>query len=158
MNSNEFPILNFLKKFISDPNAENPSHLKYPTAISNTLQFSITEVGVQTATVRVNADPILHGNQQGTIHGGLICELADAAIGTAHSTTLGPGESFTTIEIKVNFIRPTWKTTLFAKAQPLYSGKTITHYKCDVYNDADKLVAVTTSTVMTLTGKKADGR
>ena len=31
----------------------------------------------------------IHGNQQGTFHGGLFCELADAAIGTAHSTVIG---------------------------------------------------------------------
>lgn len=40
------------------------------------------------------------------IHGGLLCELADAAIGTAHSTLMGEGETFTSIDLKATFLRP----------------------------------------------------
>jgi len=42
----------------------------------------------------------------GTLHGGILCDLADAAIGFAFARTLAPGESFTTLELKINFLRP----------------------------------------------------
>lgn len=154
----DFPVLDFLKKFIINKNVVNSTNFKYPTGISRTLNFNVLSVDVQKATVAVIADPEIHGNQQGTIHGGLICELADAAIGTAHSTVIKAGQSFTTIEFKINFIRPSWKTQLRANAEPIYSGKTITHYKCEVINEEDKLVALATSSVMTLNGDKATGR
>ncbi|WCT10330.1 PaaI family thioesterase [Mucilaginibacter jinjuensis] len=134
------------------------STMKYPTAISQTLAISITEVARGTATVEINADTTIHGNQQGTVHGGLICELADAAIGTAHSTLMEEGQSFTTIELKINFYRPVWQSRLRAIARPLQSGKTITHYLCEVKNNEDKVVATVTSTVMTLYEDKAKGR
>ncbi len=134
------------------------THMKYPTAISSTLAIGITAIDHGTATVEIAADALVHGNQQGTVHGGLICELADAAIGTAHSTLMKEGQSFTTIELKINFYRPVWKSRLRAIAHPLQSGKTITHYSCEVKNEEDKVVAMVTSTVMTLHEAKAAGR
>lgn len=153
-----YPVLEFLKKFIASPDTKNTTSMRYPTKISQTLQFKIAHIDKQKATVSVNADPELHGNQQGTVHGGLLCELADAAIGTAHSIIMQADQSFTTIELKINFIRPSWKTLLTATAEPIYAGKTITHYKCEIKNESDNLVAIVVSTVMTLTGDKAKGR
>jgi uncharacterized protein (TIGR00369 family) len=134
------------------------THMRYPTAISQTLAIRIAAIDHGTATVEIDADSLIHGNQQGTVHGGLICELADAAIGTAHSTLMKEGQSFTSIELKINFYRPVWKSVLRAIATPLQSGKTITHYKCEVKNEEDKVVAMVTSTVMTLHDDKAAGR
>ena len=152
-------VLNYFKHQLAGtllPDME--SHMKYPTAISRTLAIDITDVARGAATVSINADTLIHGNQQGTVHGGLICELADAAIGTAHSTLMEDGQSFTTIEFKINFYRPVWKSKLWAVAKPLQSGKTITHYSCEIKNEEDKTVALATSTVMTLHGDKATGR
>jgi uncharacterized protein (TIGR00369 family) len=153
-----YPVLDFLLKFIKEEKTLNATQFIYPTAISKTLNFQILKVELQRAIVSIFADPQIHGNQQGTIHGGLICELADAAIGTAHSTCILSGQSFTTIELKVNFIRPNWRTQLKAEAYPIYSGKSMTHYKCEVTNEENKLVAFVTSTVLTLDGEKARGR
>lgn len=152
-------VLNYLQHQLAGtltPDAE--STMCYPTAISNTLNIRVTAVDSGTATVEIDADALIHGNQQGTVHGGLICELADAAIGTAHSTLMSEGQSFTTIELKTNFYRPVWKSKLEATARPLQTGKTITHYICEIRNDEGKLVALTTSTVMTLYDDKAAGR
>src|SRR5215467_12874681 len=57
------------------------------------------------ALVTLAAGP-QHANPMGTLHGGILCDIADAAMGIAFSTTLEPGESFTTLELKINFIRP----------------------------------------------------
>lgn len=155
----KLPVLDYLKHQLAGTlTADMETYMRYPTAISRTLAIAITEVDNGTATVAIAADALVHGNQQGTVHGGLICELADAAIGTAHSTLMKEGQSFTTIELKINFYRPVWQSTLRASARPLQSGKTITHYICEVKNEEDKLVAVVTSTVMTLHDDKAAGR
>ena len=56
-----------------------------------------------------------HSNPMGTLHGGVIGDLADAAMGMAYYSTLEPGESFATLELKVNFLRPFWTGTLLAR-------------------------------------------
>lgn len=152
-------ILDYLSHLVNGKlTSEMTTHMQYPTPISITLGMSLTEIGLGTATIEINTTKELHSNQQGTVHGGLICELADAAIGTAHSTFISEGESFTTIELKINFYRPVFGAVLTAKAKPLQRGKTISHYICEITREDGKVAAVVTSTVMTLVGEKAVGR
>lgn len=152
-------VLEFLRRQLSGSlRAGDSTHMCYPTAISRTLGMRIVAVDEGEATIEIDADAALHGNQQGTVHGGLMSELADAAIGTAHSTLMGEGESFASIDLKVNFIRPVWKSTLRATAHPIQRGKTVSHYHCDITRDDGKLVATAISTVMTLRGEQASGR
>ncbi|MFQ5771237.1 MAG: PaaI family thioesterase, partial [bacterium] len=49
-----------------------------------------------------------HANPMGTLHGGVLCDIADAAMGMAYASTLEQGESFTTLELKINFLKPVW--------------------------------------------------
>lgn len=157
--ANPLPVLEFLRRHVASvPGDQGGTHMLYPTAISRTLGMRIVAVGEGEATVEIDADPALHGNQQGTIHGGLISELADAAIGTAHSTLMQEGESFASIDLKVSFMRPVWKATLRAIARPVHRGKTVSHYACDILRDDGKRVATAVSAVMTLRGEKAEGR
>lgn len=152
-------ILEYLKKMLSKSlNPEMKTHMQYPTPISQTLGMNIDDIGLGTATVSINTKKELHSNQQGTTHGGLISELADASIGTAHSTFIEEGQSFTSIELKINFYRPVFDDVLTAKAKPLQKGKNVSHYICEITNKEDKMVAVATSTVMTLYGERAIGR
>jgi uncharacterized protein (TIGR00369 family) len=46
-----------------------------------------------------------HANPMGTPHGGILCDIADAGMGMAFASTLAPDESFTTVELKINFFR-----------------------------------------------------
>lgn len=157
--SNKLPILEYLKKEISGTlSPRETTHMNYPTTISKTLSIRVVAIELGSATVEIEADSEIHGNQQGTVHGGLICELADAAIGTAHSTLMQEGESFASIELKINFFRPVWKSTLRASAKPLQSGRNLTHYECEISRDDGKVVAHVISTVMTLRGENAAGR
>ena len=151
-------VLDFLKKMIAGTLTTDITSMKYPTAISKTLKMKIIEIEYGKATVEIEADDEIHGNQQGTVHGGLLCELADAAIGTAHSTVIGENESFTSLEFKINFFRPVWKDSLRAIAKPVQSGKTITVYNCEIKSSDGKTIALASSTVMTLRGEKAIGR
>lgn len=157
--SSALSVLTFLRRYLSNTlRAGDSTHLRYPTAISQTLGMRIVAVSEGEATVEMDADAVLHGNQQGTVHGGLLSELADAAIGTAHSTWMKKGESFASIELKISFMRPVWKSTLRAIARPVQCGKTVSHYHCDIVSDDGKLVATATSAVMTLRGAQARGR
>lgn len=152
-------ILDYLNKLIkSEITGDMHTHMHYPTPISKTLGIDIIEVGLGTATVQINTTKDKHSNQQGTIHGGLLCELADAAIGTAHSTVVLEGETFTSVELKINFYRPVFEDILTAKAAPLHSGKNLSHYRCDIFRGDGKIAAMVTSTVITLRGDKAKGR
>lgn len=154
-----FPVLEYLQRQLAGTLREDDStHLRYPTAISTLLRIELVAIGERWATLRIEADPALHSNQQGTVHGGLLCELADAAIGTAHSTVIEPGQSFTSIDLKATFLRPAWAGTLTATASATHSGRTISHYGCDIVRDDGKTIATVTSAVMTLTGEKARGR
>lgn len=152
-------VLEYLQKTIAGTLKPGDStHMQYPTAISQTLGIRIVEVGRGTATVEIDASPDKHGNQQGTVHGGLMCELADAAIGTAHSTLMEEDETFASIDLKINFFRPVWASRLRAVAKPVQSGKTITHYNVEIIREDGKVAATVISTVMTLRGQQAQGR
>jgi uncharacterized protein (TIGR00369 family) len=91
-----------------------------------------------------------HANPMGTLHGGIICDVADAAMGVAYASTLGEDESFTTIELKINFLRPFKTGTLIATAHVVKGGRTIGLVECDVTDTEGRLVARAASTCMTL--------
>ena len=99
-----------------------------------------------------------HSNPMGTIHGGILCDLADAAMGMAYYSTLEPGESFTTLELKINFLRPFWTGRLVARGRVVSRGRTVGMTECDVEDDEGRLIARATSTCLTLRGEAATGR
>src|SRR6266550_806208 len=134
------------------------SRFIYPPAIAKTLGFKLIEVGPGTATMEIVADIQKHANPMGTVHGGVLCDIADAAIGTAHATSLKEDESFTSIDLQIHFFRPVWNGRIRAVAKPVNVGRQISRYVCDILRDDDKLVAQVSSTVMTLRGDQASGR
>ncbi|MGV9752074.1 MULTISPECIES: PaaI family thioesterase [Nocardia] len=155
----ELPVLDYLRAVVAGTATPDQScRFRYPTAISRTLGIRLVAVDHGTATVEIDTDAAVHGNQQGTVHGGLLAELADAAIGTAHSTVVAPDESFTSIDLRAVYLRPVWRETLRAVARPVHSGRTITHYQCEVVRADGTPVALVTSVVTTLRGERAAGR
>jgi uncharacterized protein (TIGR00369 family) len=157
--STKLPTLEFLRRQLDGSlPADATTDMRYPTAISKTLGFRIAEIDAGYAKLEFDANAAVHGNQQGTVHGGMLCELADAAIGTAHSTAIAEGETFTSIDLKISFFRPVWESLLSATAKQIQHGKTLTHYQCEITRDDGKAVALVMSTVMTLRGNAANGR
>lgn len=153
------PVLEYLQRSLDGTLLpQHQTHMRYPTQVSRLLGLRLVEIGLGTACVELDADAALHGNQQGTVHGGMLCELADAAIGTAHSTHMLVGESFTSIDLRATFLRPVWQDTLRAHARPVHAGRTLTHYVCDITRSDGKTVATVHSAVMTLRGDHAAGR
>ena len=99
-----------------------------------------------------------HHNPMGTVHGGILCTLADSAMGMAFASTLDDGETFTTLEIKVNYLRPVFEGKLFAGAKVVHRGRTVGMVECDVTTEDGRLVARAVSTCSVLRGEKAEGR
>jgi len=97
-------------------------------------------------------------NPMGTVHGGILCDIADAAMGFAFATTLGPGETFTTLELKINFLRPVFEGKLTATARVVHRGRTVGMVECEVANADGKPVARASSTCSVLRGEAAQGR
>jgi len=125
--------------------------------VADLIGFRIVEVESGRAVFVLDAGP-QHANPMGTLHGGILCDLADAAMGIAYASTLGEGESFTTLELKINFFKPIWTSRLTATARIVKQGKTVGMTECDVIDETGSLVAKATSTCMTLSGKMAEGR
>ena len=99
-----------------------------------------------------------HANPMGTLHGGILCDIADAAMGMAFASTLAPGESFTTIELQINFFRPVWEAHLRAEGKVVRRGRTIGYTECEITDEGGRLVAKAASTCMALQGERAKGR
>ena len=120
-----------------------------PPPISRLLGFTLKAIEPGRAVFEMAVDE-RHYNPMGTLHGGVYCDLADAAMGFAYAATLGEGETFTTIELKINFLRAVRKATLTAEARVVKAGSTLGYVECDVKDQTGKLVARAASTCMKL--------
>jgi uncharacterized protein (TIGR00369 family) len=125
--------------------------------VARLIGFEAKEIVNGRATVILAAGP-QHTNPMGTLHGGILCDIADAAMGMAFASTLAPEESFTTVELKVNFFRPIWRAQLKAEGTVVQRGRTIGYVECDITDEEDRLVAKAASTCMVLRGQKSAGR
>jgi uncharacterized protein (TIGR00369 family) len=121
------------------------------------LGARLTAIEPGKAWVELVADERL-ANPLGTLHGGVLCDIADAAMGMAYAATLAEGESFTTLELKINFLRPVWRATLVAAGTVVQQGKTVGMTECSITDERGRLVAKATSTCLTLRGEQAAGR
>src|SRR5438132_6473764 len=128
-----------------------------PPPVAGLVGFELVAVAPGSAVFEMEAGP-QHANPMGTLHGGILCDLADAAMGVAYASTLGDGESFTTLELKINFLRPFWSGRLVVTAHTVRAGRTIGLVECDVPDVDGKLVARAMSTCMTLRGESSEGR
>jgi len=97
---------------------------KYPAPpIMRALQFTLDKVehGVAVFSGDAKYD---HYNPIGTVHGGWVATLLDSCMGCAMHTTMKPGQGYTSLEIKVNFVRPVLDTTgrVTAEGRVIYTG------------------------------------
>ncbi|MGO9243823.1 MAG: PaaI family thioesterase [Verrucomicrobiia bacterium] len=120
-----------------------------PPPIARLLGFVLKSIEPGHAVFELEADE-RHHNPMGTLHGGVYCDLADAAMGYAYAATLGEGETFTTIELKINFLRAVRKATVTAEARVVRAGSTVGYVECDVKDQTGRLIARTASTCMKL--------
>jgi uncharacterized protein (TIGR00369 family) len=128
-----------------------------PPAVATLIGFQLISAKHGEAVVTFEANQN-HANPMGTLHGGVLCDIADAAMGMAFASTLDDDESFTTLELKINFLRPVWNEKLRAVGKVVSRGKTVGLAECDITNSSGALVARSSSTCMVLRGEKAVGR
>jgi uncharacterized protein (TIGR00369 family) len=93
-------------------------------AVAELIGFNVEEISGGRAVGYLQAGP-QHANPMGTMHGGILCDLADAAMGMAFASTLAPLESFRTTSLSVNFFRPVWEARLRAEAHVVSRGKNL---------------------------------
>ena len=106
----------------------------------STLGIHLLHFGEGKATMSIDVGRKFH-NPMGTLHGGIMTDLADACMGIATITTLGDDESFSTLELKMNFLRPVFEGKITAEARVLHRGKTIAMVEAVVRNEEGKDVA-----------------
>src|SRR6266446_3287497 len=125
--------------------------------IAELIGFGVEEIGGGRAVASLRSGP-QHANPMGTLHGGVLCDLADAAMGMAFVTTLAADESFTTMALSINFFRPIWRTRVRAEAHVINRGKNVGYVECEVTDQEVKQVAKASSTCFVLRGEHAKAR
>jgi acyl-CoA thioesterase len=123
----------------------------------STVGFSVELLREGEAVVVVRTDE-RHENIAGYTHGGVLLTIADTAIGLAHLGTLRNDETATTVEVKMNFLRPAWHTELRAHARMVKRGQLLSLLECDVCDQEGRLVARASGTMMTLPEDQKNGR
>jgi len=125
--------------------------------VARLIGFETKEIAEGRATVTLSAG-LQHANPMGTLHGGILCDIADAAMGMAFASTLAPKESFTTVELKINFFRPVWEAHLTAEGKVVRRGQSLGYVECEITDERGQLVAKAASTCLVLRGEDAKGR
>lgn len=124
--------------------------------VARLVGFRLEEIRKGRARIELEVGP-QHANPMGTLHGGILCDIADAAMGMAYVGLISPEESFTTIELKMNFLRPFWSGTLSARGRILRKGRTMGLLECRITDERRRLIAYATSTCMTIPGAPGEG-
>jgi uncharacterized protein (TIGR00369 family) len=125
--------------------------------IARLIGFEAKDIADGRATVTLAAGP-QHANPMGTLHGGILCDIADAAMGMAFASTLAAEESFTTVELKINFFRPVWEAQLRAEGKVVRRGRSVGYIECEISDERGQLIAKAASTCLVLRGEDAKGR
>jgi uncharacterized protein (TIGR00369 family) len=131
--------------------------MKHRAPVGDLVGFEVPEAGNGHTVVTLQSGP-QHFNPMGTLHGGILCDIADTAMGVAFASTLAPGESFTTVELKINYLRPVREAKLRAEGRVIQRGRTIGYVECEVTDENGKLIAKSNSTCLVLRGEQASGR
>lgn len=125
--------------------------------VAKLVGFELVEVDAARAVFRLQAEE-RHTNPMGTIHGGVLCDLADAAMGCAFAATIEAGQTYTTLELAINFLKPVWTGTLTATGRVVKRTRRIGLTEADIVDEKGSLVARAKSTCLILDGEDAKGR
>ena len=118
-----------------------------PPPMARTLNFTLTEAEKGRAVFR-GIPMFEHYNPLGTVHGGWPATILDSALGCAVQTMLPKGIGYTTVEFKVNLVRPMFETTgeVVCEGTVIHMGRTIATSEATLKNAEGKLIAHGTET------------
>lgn len=123
---------------------------RFPSApISQVMQFQLTEV--EPGRVVFSAHPSAEFyNPLGTVHGGYATTLLDSCMGCAVHSTLPAGMGYTTLELKINFVRPLTEKSgpVRAEGKVISAGKRVATAEGRLLDANGKLYAHATTTCL----------
>ncbi|MFF8265945.1 PaaI family thioesterase [Streptomyces sp. NPDC016562] len=113
------------------------------------MRFDEVEHGRSVVSVDTQPD---FANTLGTVHGGIAATLLDTAMGCAVHTTLAAGVGYTTLELKVNYVRAagTDGRILSAEGTVIHCGRRTATAEGRVVDERGKLIAHATTTCLIL--------
>ncbi|MFF8993933.1 PaaI family thioesterase [Streptomyces sp. NPDC014983] len=128
--------------------SERPADIPF---IGHLLGMRFEEVEHGRVVVSLDTRPDF-ANPLGTVHGGIAATLLDSAMGCAVHTTLAAGVGYTTLELKVNYIRAarTDGQTLTAEGSVIHAGRRTATAEGKVLDEQGRLVAHATTTCIIL--------
>ena len=117
--------------------------------IGVTLGFHLVEVARGAVTFEGKPDRSVY-NPIGSVHGGYAATLLDSACGIATHSTLGPGRGYTTLELKVSYLKGMTDRsgTVRATGRVISSGKRVAFAEAELHDEAGRLCATATSTLL----------
>jgi uncharacterized protein (TIGR00369 family) len=118
-----------------------------PAGWMETLGARITEAEPGRVVLELVAGP-QHRHGGGVVQGGVITQIADAAMGMSLATLQPDGIWNTTIELKINFIRPAIEGRLRAVGRVVEMGEMLLFSEADVLDEAGRLIARASSTCL----------
>jgi uncharacterized protein (TIGR00369 family) len=117
--------------------------------VASTLQFDLVEVAHGRAVFTCTPDESVY-NPIGAVHGGLVCTLLDSAAGCALHTTLPQGKSYTSVEIKVSYLKAVRASSglLTATGTVIKAGSRVGFTEAVVTDASGAVVATASSTLL----------
>lgn len=120
-----------------------------PAPVADLVGFQLTGFKDEIARVEMDAGN-RHHNPMGIVHGGILCDLADAAMGVAFAASLEEGESFVTLQLSANFLRSIREGRLIASGRVVQKGRTAGYAEAEVVDGEGRMLARFSSTCMVL--------
>ncbi len=121
--------------------------MSHPFHAHTGLTIEAAENG--TARLRLKWNPS-HTQSFGTLQGGYLAMIADAAVYTAGETLMKPGETLTTVELKTNYLGPVKNEDVIAEATIVKRGRTIVLGDVTIKTESGQLVGKSLVTYMVL--------
>jgi uncharacterized protein (TIGR00369 family) len=117
--------------------------------IAHLMQFDIVELAEGRVEFSCVLDESVY-NPIGVVHGGLVCTLLDTVAGCAVHTTLPQGMAYTSIELKVSYLRPVHATSgpLAAVGTVVKPGRRVAFAEGEVRDAAGAVVATASSSLL----------
>jgi uncharacterized protein (TIGR00369 family) len=135
--------LDYLRRGLSD------ERFRLRVPIGQTMNFYLARVEYGVAVFE-GTPATFHYNPINTVHGGFAATLLDSALGCAVHTTLEPGMAYTTVELKVNFVRALTAETgpVACEGRTIHVGGRIATAEAKLTDRAGKLYAHGTTTCL----------
>ena len=131
--------------------------MKIPPPVAELIGLDRLTFGDGKCTMRMEAGE-QHSNPMGTLHRRHPVRPRRCGHGDGFLLDLRRRRSFTTLELKINFLRPFWTGTLLAHGRVVHRGKTVGMAECEVVDENDRLIAKASSTCLALRGEAAKDR